>query len=62
MYDPKDFRGVPVSAGIPPLVRWSGLLGFVAVLCILGIVIGASRYGHVWPAKDSTMIKLSAGS
>lgn len=62
MYDPKDFRGVPVSAGIPPLVRWSGIIGFICILCVVGIVIGASRYGHVWPSNDSAHIKLTAGN
>jgi hypothetical protein len=58
MYDPKDHRGVPVSAGIPPIVRWSGLIGLVAIFVVVGIVIAASHYGHVWPAADSTRIKL----
>ena len=58
MYDPKDHRGVPISAGIPPLVRWSGLIGFVVIIAIVGIVIGASHYGHVWPSPDSAHIKL----
>jgi len=62
MYDPKDFRGVPVSAGIPPIIRWSGIIGFIAILCVVGIVIGASRYGHVWPSPDSAKIKLSTGN
>jgi hypothetical protein len=59
VYDPKDYRGVPVSAGIPPLVRWSGIIGFVAILCVVGMVISQSRYGHVWPSPDSAHIKLS---
>ena len=58
MYDPKDHRGVPVSAGIPPIVRWSGLIGLVAIFVVAGIVIAASHYGHVWPAADSIHIKL----
>jgi hypothetical protein len=60
MYDPKDTRGVPVSAGIPPIIRWSGLIGLVAIFVMVGIVIGASRYGHVWPSPDSARIKLTA--
>jgi hypothetical protein len=62
MYDPKDHRGVPVSAGIPPIVRWSGIIGFIAILCVVGIVIGASRYGHVWPSGDSAHIKLNSAN
>jgi hypothetical protein len=63
MYDPNPYKhGIPVSAGIPPLIRWSGIIGFVAILCVVGIVIGASRYGHVWPSSDSAHIKLSGGN
>lgn len=58
MYDPKDHRGVPVSAGIPPLVRWSGLIGLVVIIAIVGIVIHESGYAHVWPAPDSAHILL----
>ncbi len=62
MYDPKPHGGIPVSAGIPPLIRWSGIIGFVAIMIVVGIVIGASRYGHVWPAIDSTHIQLDSKS
>jgi hypothetical protein len=62
MYDPKPHHGIPVSAGIPPLIRWSGIIGFVAIIIVVGIVIGAARYAHVWPSTDSTHIKLSSGS
>jgi len=60
MYDPKPTEAIPVSAGIPPLIRWSGILGFIAIICVVAIVIGASRYGHVWPSLDSTHIKLGS--
>lgn len=60
MYDPKPQRGIPVSAGIPPLIRWSGIVGFIAIMIVVGIVIGAARYGHVWPANDATHIKLES--
>lgn len=58
MYDPKDARGVPVSAGIPKIVIYAAILGFVVIIYMLGIVIGTSAYGHVWPSLDSTRIKL----
>jgi hypothetical protein len=59
MYDPNPYKhGIPVSAGIPPLIRWSGIIGFIVIIAIAGIVIAASRYGHVWPSADSVRIKL----
>ena len=58
MYDPKDARGVPVSAGIPPIVRISAVIGLIMIFIMLGIVIGWSFYGHVWPSTDSAHIKL----
>ncbi len=59
MYDRNPYKqGVPVSAGIPPVVRWCGIIGLIAIFAVVGIVIGASRYGHVWPAADSAHIKL----
>ena len=63
MYDPNPYKhGIPVSGGIPPIIRWLGIIGFVAILCVVGIVIGASRYGHVWPSSDSAHIKLTTGN
>jgi hypothetical protein len=58
MNDPKDSRGVPISAGIPPIVTWSAIFGVIMVFVIVGLVIYASPYGHVWPSIDSTKIKL----
>jgi hypothetical protein len=61
MYDPKPvFHGqLPVSAGMPPLVRWAFFVGLIAIICVVGIVIGSTRYGHVWPSADSAHIKLT---
>ena len=60
MYDPKPAHGIPVSAGIPPIIRWSGIAGLIAIFIVVGIVIAASRYGHVWPSMDATRIDLTA--
>ena len=60
MYDRNPYkRGIPSSAGIPPIIRWSGIVGLIEIFCVVGIVIGSSRYGHVWPASDSAHIKLT---
>jgi hypothetical protein len=59
MYDPNPYKhGIPVSAGIPPLIRWSAIIGLVVIIAVVGMVIGASRYGHVWPSSDSAHIKI----
>ncbi len=59
MYQRRNIQPViPVSAGIPRLVRIAALVGLVVIITIVGIVIGGSRYGHVWPSLDSQHIKL----
>jgi len=58
MYDIRDERGVPVSSGIPPIVRVAFAIGTVLIFVIGGLVVYASMYGHVWPSTNSTHIKL----
>jgi hypothetical protein len=58
MYDVRDERGVPISGGIPPIVRIAFAIGTLLIFIIGGLVIFGSRYGHVWPSIDSTHIKL----
>jgi hypothetical protein len=58
MYDPKDIRGVPISTGIPPLVVWATMAVIVLIFVIAGMVLSTAGYGHVWPAENSTNLKL----
>ncbi len=58
MIDPADDRGVPKSAGIPPLVRIAGAIGVMMILGMAALTIAASQYDHVWPAKDTMTIPL----
>ncbi len=58
MYDPKDVRGVPISTGIPPIVIWSTIAVIILIFTIAGMVLGTAGYGHVWPASNSTNLKL----
>jgi hypothetical protein len=60
MYDPKPVMHgtIPISAGVPPLVRWAFIIGFIAIICVVSVVLGASRYNHVWPSANSGHIKL----
>ncbi len=59
MVDYVDERGVPVSTGIPPIVRISAIVGLVLILTVGGLVIFASAYGHVWPLPDSLKYPLT---
>jgi hypothetical protein len=58
MEDIRDERGVPISAGIPLAVRIAFVVGIFLIISVGGMVIGASRYGHVWPADKTTTIPL----
>ena len=58
MYDLEDERGVPISAGIPPLVMWAGVAGVILIFVIAGMVLGTSGNNHVWPWDKALTIKL----
>jgi hypothetical protein len=58
MFDPQDDRGVPISTGIPRLVIAAGIAGVVLIFIVAGMVLSSAGFGHVWPAEDSTNIKL----
>lgn len=49
---------VPVSAGIPMGVRVALLIGVGIVISIMGMTVGSSAFGHVWPSADSLRIPL----
>jgi hypothetical protein len=53
-----DERGVPVSSGIPSLVVYSGIAGVILIFVIAGLVLSQAGFGHVWPAENSTNLKL----
>jgi hypothetical protein len=56
MYDVKDERGVPVSSGIPPIVRVAALIGIIVVFTVLTLVFRNSSFGHSGPSNDSVSI------
>lgn len=59
MYDPTDERGVPVSRGVPLVVRIATVIG---ILCIFGVgasVIMLSGSGHWWPDQKALRVPLS---
>lgn len=58
MYDQEDERGVPITSGIPSLVTWTGIIGIIIVFAVAAMVLATAGYGHVWPASNSTNLKL----
>ena len=58
MYDLEDDRGVPISSGIPKIVIWAAAAGVVLIFILAGMVLASAGYGHVWPAENSTNLKL----
>ncbi len=59
MHEVKDERGIPISAGIPPIVVIAGIVGFIAILAVIAMVLGNSDFGHVWPSSNSTNLNLN---
>jgi hypothetical protein len=59
MYDLHDERGVPISAGIPPIVRITAIVGIIGIFCILALVAFNSSPNHAWPASTSVAIPLA---
>lgn len=59
MYEVKDDRGIPVSAGIPPIVIIAAGIGVFLVFVVVGLVLSNANFGHSWPAADSTTINLN---
>ena len=58
MHDVRDARGVPISRGIPPAVRVIFGIGLFLILSVGGMVIGGSRFGHVWPSSRVSAVHL----
>ena len=58
MHDLHDERGVPISAGIPPLVVVAVFIGIGVILTMLALVFTNSGFGHAWPANTSTQVRL----
>ena len=60
MYDRYDERGVPISAGIPPIIFISAFIGLIIIATMVTLVFASSRSNHVWPAHNSTTIPLNS--
>ncbi len=59
MHENRDERGIPISAGIPPLVVFAVIAGVIVILAIVTMVFANSSVGHVWPASGSTTLDLN---
>ena len=60
MYDKVDYRGVPVSKGVPNAVMLAGILGLLAIFAIGGATILMGSYGHLWPASHTLRMDLNS--
>jgi len=50
---------IPVSSGIPPVVKWTAIVGILMIFTVIAIAIGTSNYHHIWPATDTSHIQLN---
>ena len=60
MYDVTDNRGVPVSRGLPMIVRVSAIIGIIAIFAIGAFTINQAGYGHHWPWNKTLRIDLNS--
>lgn len=58
MYDPMDNRGVPVSKGVPPAVRYAAAVGLVFIFAMGFLTVFDADYGHKWPAASVLRLPL----
>ncbi len=58
MYDPTDYRGVPVSKGVPHAVRYAGVVGLIFIFGMGFLTIIQATYGHQWPAATTLRMDL----
>ena len=59
MYDQIDERNVPKSAGIPPVIYISAIVGIIVIFMMLGLVSFNSRTNHAWPSSQSLTVPLA---
>jgi hypothetical protein len=53
-----DFSEVPQSRGIPPVIRYSVIVGLIMIFAIGGATVLLSGYGHKWPAPSTMRVNL----
>jgi hypothetical protein len=58
VHTPYDEQGVPISGGIPPIVKIAAMIMISAIFVLLAMVFLDSHANHVWPAANSATIPL----
>jgi hypothetical protein len=53
-----EHSDIPVSTGMPAVVRVALAAGLLVILGIMGLTAYSSSIGHVWPWTESTKVKL----
>ena len=59
MYDRTDERGVPISAGVPPIIIVATIICVIVIFTMITFVFSNSGFGHVWPNTKAVEIPLS---
>lgn len=59
MYDHTDNRGVPVSRGIPTVVRIAVIIGSIAIFAVGYVTVINAGYGHNWPSAKTLRVPLT---
>jgi hypothetical protein len=54
-----DFKNVPESKGIPPILYRTAAVGLVIIFLIGASVCLMSGYGHHWPADTTERVPLN---
>ncbi|MBV8170762.1 MAG: hypothetical protein JO219_02400 [Candidatus Eremiobacteraeota bacterium] len=52
---------IPQSRGVPPMVRWFGIVGVAIIIFMGAITIVQAGENHYWPAQDTPKIPLTGG-
>ncbi len=49
MHDVVDYRNIPISTGIPPVIYISAIVGLIMIATIVSMVFVTSSSNHRWP-------------
>ena len=53
MHDVVDYRNIPISTGIPPVIYISALVGLVMIAAFVAMVFATSSSNHRWPSSST---------
>jgi hypothetical protein len=60
MHDRYDERGVPISAGIPPIIYIAAFIGLILIATMVTLVFSSSSANHRWPSQSTQTIPLNS--